>query len=198
MNARHWLLAGLLAGASTAQAVTIFSDNFDADTLGLNYNAFLGGWTVSDGTVDLIGAGFFDLHPGNGRYVDLDGSTGNAGVLSKSLMLTGGVTYSATFDLGGSRRGDTNVVDVAFGSTLDNFTLLSADGYTSATLMFTPGSTGLYSLSFANVGGDNLGAILDNVVVASQTAVIPEPSTYALMLGGLALVGALARRRNRI
>ncbi|HUG22966.1 MAG TPA: PEPxxWA-CTERM sorting domain-containing protein [Albitalea sp.] len=36
-----------------------------------------------------------------------------------------------------------------------------------------------------------------SAVVASQTAVIPEPSTYALMLGGLALVGALARRRAK-
>lgn len=194
MFVRHLVLAGLLASASAAQAVVVFSDDFNADTQGLNYTAFVNGWTVSDGSVDLIGTGFFDLHPGNGNYVDLDGSTGNAGVLSQSLSLTGGVTYTASFSLGGSARGDTNLVDVMFGTSLANFSLLSADPLATQTISFTPGSSGNYTLSFANAGGDNLGAILDNVVVS--TTAIPEPETYALMLAGLGVVLVAARRRK--
>jgi hypothetical protein len=195
MSLRHLLLAGLVAGASTAQAAVVFSDDFNADTLGLNYTGFVNGWTVSDGTVDLIGTGFFDLHPGNGNYVDLDGSTSNAGVLTQSLSLTAGVTYTASFSLGGSNRGDTNLVDVMFGTSLSNFTLLSADPLATQSISFTPGSDGTYTLSFSNGGGDNLGAILDNVMVS--TPAIPEPETYALMLAGLGLMAAVARRRRK-
>jgi hypothetical protein len=195
MSARHLVLAGLLAGASAAQAATVFSDDFNADTNALNQTTFVGGWTVANGTVDLIGAPppFFDLIPGNGHYVDLDGSTSNAGEFSKALSLTGGVTYTASFQLAGSHRGDTNVVDVSFGSSLATYTLASADPLGTLTLVFTPGASGSFSLTFANRGGDNLGALLDNVEVT--TAAIPEPSTYALMLAGLAGVGFVARRR---
>jgi hypothetical protein len=197
MSARHLILAGLLASASAAQALTIFADDFDADTNGLNKTSFVGGWTVANGTVDMIGAPppFFDLIPGNGHYVDLDGSTSNAGEFSKVLSLIGGVTYTASFQLAGSHRGDTNIVDVSFGASLGTFTLASADPLGTQTLVFTPGASGLFSLTFANRGGDNLGALLDNVEVA--TAVIPEPSTYALMLAGLAGIGFVARRRTQ-
>jgi hypothetical protein len=195
MRARHLVIAGLMAGASAAQAVTVFSDDFNADTNGLNATVFVGGWTVANGTVDIIGAPppFFDLIPGNGHYIDLDGSSSNAGEFSKALSLTGGVTYTASFQLAGSHRGDTNIVDVSFGSALGTYTLASPDPLGTQTLVFTPGASGIFSLTFANRGGDNLGALLDNVEVT--TAAIPEPSTYALMLAGLAGVGFVARRR---
>ena len=195
MLARSLILAGLLAGASAANAQIVFSDDFNADTQGLNKTSFVGGWTVGDGTVDMVGTGFFEFYPGHGNYVDLDGSTGNAGVFSKELSLTGGVTYTASFLLGGSTRGDSNLVDVGFGSSLASFTLLSADPLGARSIAFTPGSSGNYSLSFANAGGDNLGAILDDVVVS--TPAIPEPETYALMLAGLGAVGFVARRRRK-
>jgi hypothetical protein len=186
--------AGLLSGLCSVQAQVVFSDNFDADAQGLNYTAFVNGWTVGNGTVDLVGTGFFEFYPGNGNYVDLDGSTSDAGVLSRSLTLTGGTTYTATFSLGGSTRGDSNLVDVGFGTSLASFTLLSSDPLASQSLAFTPLSSGSYTLSFANFGGDNLGAILDNVVVS--TPAIPEPETYALMLAGLGAVGYASRRRK--
>jgi PEP-CTERM motif len=198
MKLRTLAFAAALMGAAQSHAVTIFSDDFNADALALNQTIFVGGWTVSDGAVDLIGAtGFFDFYPGNGRFVDLDGSSGNAGVFSKTLNLTAGVSYSASFVLAGSTRGDTNVVEVDFGTSAASYTLPSGAPFAvAAPVQFTPVVSGSYTLSFANQGGDNLGAILDNVAVESIGAPIPEPGTYALMLAGLVAVGAVARRRQ--
>lgn len=123
MFLRHIILAGLLAGASGAQADTvIFADDFDTTTA-LNKTVFPGGWTVTNGSVDVIGTDFIDVFPGNGNYVDLDGSTGDAGELSKSLILTGGLSYTAMFSLAGSHRGGSDIVDVMFGTASASFTL---------------------------------------------------------------------------
>lgn len=186
----------LSCGAAAAPAQVIFSDNFDANAVALN--AVPSGWTVTSGTVDIIGTGFFDLVPGNGIYIDLDGSTSDAGVLSRSLSLTGGTAYTATFVLAGSRRGDSNTVAASFGSSASSIVLASADGPTTYTLLFTPAASGSFALSFANQGGDNLGALLLSASVqgGGVTPAIPEPQTYALMLAGLAAVGAAVRRRK--
>lgn len=182
----------LSAFTSGAQAAVLFSDNFDSNATSLN--VVPAGWTVSNGTVDIIGNGFFDFYPGNGAYIDLDGSTNDAGALSQSFSLTGGVTYNASFTLGGSTRGDSNVVDVSFGSASQSFALASNDPLALFTLGFTPAADGSYALTFANQGGDSFGAILLNVGI---THAIPEPETYALMLAGLGMLGVVGRRRQK-
>lgn len=184
--------AMLLALPSVSQAA-VFTDNFDGDTLALNQTAFLGGWTVSSGTVDLIGdPAFFNFLPGNGRFVDLDGSTGNAGLFDKQLALGAATTYILSFDLAGSQRGDVNIVDVTFGTNTQTFTLNSADPFSTYTMAFTTNAAANYQILFDNKGGDNFGALLDNVNVAA----VPEPETYMMMLGGLGLIGFAARRRK--
>lgn len=187
------IAAALLALPSVSQAA-VFTDNFDGDTLLLNQTSFLGGWTVSSGTVDLIGdPAFFNFLPGNGRYVDLDGSTRDAGLFDKQLALGATTTYILSFDLAGSQRGDVNIVDVTFGTTTQTFTLNSADSFSTYTMAFTTNAAANYQILFDNKGGDNVGALLDNV---SVTAAVPEPETYAMMLGGLTLIGFASRRKQ--
>lgn len=191
MNSKIIALACASLVGAAAHAGPIFSDNFDGNTTGLN--KVPAGWTVSNGTVDIIGNGYFDFYPGNGAYIDLDGSTNNAGVLSRDFTLTGGVDYLATLWIGGGARGqNSNDVLVDFGSTSATRTFVANAPLAEWNIAFTPANTGIYTLSIANSGGDNIGAILTSV----QVSAVPEPGSWALTLAGLAALGFVARRRK--
>lgn len=186
------LTAALLA--TSAQAQIVFSDDFEANSLGLNLTP--AGWTITNGgTVDTLGPGLYsELCGGIGKCLDMDGSTGLAGALSRSFSLTAGTTYTLSFDIAGNRRGaGTETGTVMLGTSTLNYSLAdSVTAYQTMSLAFTPLTSGSYALSFANAGGDNYGAILDNVTL---TAAVPEPTSAALLLLGLSGVALLKRRR---
>ena len=184
--------------APTAQAGPILSDNFNSENGGLaqlNYTNFAN-FNVTAGSVDLIGNGSFDFYPGNGLYVDLDGSTGQAGTLTTKQTFAPG-TYTFSFDLAGSARGVDSDVVVNFGSFSHDFFLPSSQGYTLFTETVT--LTAPAQLSFRNVQPGDIGAILDNVTVtATPAAPVLEPSSLALLsLGGLALAARRRWKSNR-
>jgi hypothetical protein len=206
LNLKNFILASsilLTGGTLSAHATDIFKDNFNFENGGvgvLDYSSFAN-WTVTNGTVDLIGNGYFDFYPGNGLYIDLDGSTDQAGTLSttSAFNLNPG-TYTLSFDLGGSQRGDTNIVDVNLGSLYSGvFTLNSSDPLTQYQETFTVTSPTSADLSFHNLGGDNVGAILDNVDLQTSSSVVPEPKTWALFgLGLIGTAGFSLRRKKTI
>jgi MYXO-CTERM domain-containing protein len=181
------------AALATAAQADVFSDDFNAENGGaeaLNYNG-LTNWTVTNGTIDLIGnGGTFDFLPGNGLYIDLDGSSLDAGdMMSMSLFLTPG-TYTLTYDLAGSQRSGSPVdaVDVTFGNAATvNHVLGYSQGFTNYSISMTVVSGGNYTILFQDLGNDNQGALLDNVHVT-----VPAPGAAA-MLG----VGMLASSRRR-
>jgi hypothetical protein len=192
------LLLGLLVLPLPATAAQIiFFDDFDSENGGvpvLNYAGF-SQWAVSDGTVDLIGNGYFDFLPGHGLYVDMDGSTHNAGIMtSDSFTFIDGALYTLTFDLAGSHRGtaDSVVVMVTVGGLVNQvITLSSADGFTPYTITFIGSSAyGPGALSFAGVGGDNVGLLLDDVMLT-----VPDGGATLTLLGCALLGLGVVRRR---
>lgn len=194
MSMRNFLVAAALLGASAAShaAITIFSDNFDADRTTNNATAFVHGWTVSDGTVDVDGV--HNEMPGNGHYVDLDGSARRAGVLRNSFTAGAGGLYTLRFELAGNQRHwGADTVEVTFGTTRQTFVIGQSDPVTTRTLTFLPTTAGVYDFSFHNLGGDNRGAFLHQVSVTA----VPETDVYAMMLIGLVCVGLMAGRRER-
>ena len=182
-----------------ASASILFSDTFDASPVGLNVTPT--GWTSSGGTVDTIANGGFGITClGNvGNCVDLDGSTGSAGVLSPNVTfnLTAGTTYILTYNLSGNQRGGaSDTVDVSFGGLTNTHTLAPSDPFAQHSISLTPlSNVSGVTITFHNLGGDNVGAILDSVQVSSSTtSTTPEPSTFLLLAGGVGIV-ALRRRK---
>jgi predicted outer membrane repeat protein len=198
----------LLAGAAFAQAASagvVLQDDFNSDAQMLNWtgdavftsNAVLdtGGAIAS---TDLIGTNFFDFFPGNGNYVDLDGSTGygnvpTAGQLESNTSFGAG-TYTLTFDLGGNDRGAAaQTTVISLGDYSDAITLASGDPLAVHSLTFT--TTGGNLFFTENGPSDQQGNILDNVTLS--TAAVPEPMTWAMMLVGFGGMGAAMRTNRR-
>jgi hypothetical protein len=177
-------LALLLVGQANASIV--FSDNFNGYHGGVgvtNYTDFGGTWSVSVGSVDLIGNGYFDFLPGNGLYIDMDGSTNKPGTMvSRTISLNPG-DYVLSYQLAGShRRPDsvnlvTAVVNTSYTSRTES--LASNSPFTTFSDRFTvTGSDAVnVTISFAAGGvGDNMGMLLDNVKLEA----VPEPATIAI------------------
>lgn len=188
-----------------AAAATLFSDNFDADAAGLN--APLLNWTVGRGTIDVIGAGFFNFYPGNGRYVDMDGSTNSAGRIDTkdAFALVVGQSYRLSFSYGRNGISAETMRFGVSGSLAESFSLPASPPSNEP----VPATLQPFSLEFVaaassgriffdHAGGDNGGIILDNVLLESidRAAVVPVPAGLPLMLGGLVALGFAASRRR--
>lgn len=182
---------GLGLSSASSAATVIFSDNFDSEAYELN--ASLDNWTVSDGTIDVIGTGFFEL-AGPGTYLDLDGSTDNSGRITTnaSFSYTAGQQYELSFLYG--KNGDAaETLTFGFGDWTGSLSLVAGPlpGLTSAIFSFTALTSGTAGLFFENLGGDNQGTLLDDV----KLSVVPLPASGLMLIAGLAALAALRRRK---
>jgi hypothetical protein len=216
-------LFGLMVGGNvlTAQAATIFSDNFDSNAAD-SLNGSPAGWSVDIGVVDIIGAGgSFDWYPGNGSYIDLDGSAAEQGQLSamtNSFYNLAAGTYSLSFDYGINHNDGLADTDQIFAGVYDStlslisfITSVDANALNHGSSTFTS-----YSVSFVlasavtaaqffiagySVGPvDQSGGIIDNFKIAEvldATPEVPLPAGLLLLLSGLTGLGFLGRSRSK-
>jgi hypothetical protein len=206
------LSATMISGAlSSAGAGVIYSDNFNSDTPGLNTTP--SGWTLTQGSVDTIGAGTpYDFYPGNGLYIDLNGSTNQYGGIEETTYLFGPGTYSVAFNLGSSQGGQGGVdagstpkiTDIFFTDNSSSTQAVSLPStpadWTYQVLTFTltnPGYLVFQSATDPNIGSpanQDVGNILDNV----QVSTTPLPATWTMLLAGFIGLGFMAYRgRNK-
>jgi len=155
-----------------------FKDNFESDNNGvgeLNYTSFEN-WDVIDGAVDLVGEGFiydgvnFDFWPGNGQYIDLDGTTEKAGTfVSKTTFSLKPGNYVLEFSIAGSKRGDTNTVTVSLGNVYnESFTRESDEPFEKISRVISISESVNAKLTFSHSGGDQYGLLLDNVQLSTE------------------------------
>ena len=192
-----------------AMPALAFEDSFDLELgsgdgesgqSGLNYDDFAS-WTVSSGTVDLIASGDYgiDCADNLGKCVDLDGATGDAGILTSAPISLGPGTYHLSFELAGvadvfgsAAATDPNVVDVSVGDYfMAQITREHGDPFETFGGQIVVNEPTVVQIAFANQGGDNFGALLDNV------RLMPEPSALALVsFSGLILLAFPRQRRG--
>ncbi|MBC6432664.1 PEP-CTERM sorting domain-containing protein [Nostoc sp. HG1] len=186
---------------SAASVTTLLQDDFNQENNGvgtLNYNQFAN-FNVKNGSVDLIGNTLFNFLPGNGLYVDLDGSTGKAGTLESKTTFNfqAGDLVNLSFKLAGNQRNDgIESVAVSLGSLFnETFSLPKLQGFTTISRSFTVASATNATLKFVEAGGDNVGLLLDNV---NLTKSVPEPgSIMGLLAFGAFGATSLCKRKQQ-
>ncbi len=203
------ILVGLAAGTLLslgAKAGVIFEDNFDAEipdnvvlsNSDTNYNSFTN-WDVYGGTVDLVANGDWGLScaGGTGKCVDLDGSSGNAGIFSSHDITLDAGTYMLSFDISGNQRNGTNdTMGVNLGGFFNQaFSLAGSSPWETITHIFTVDVATTSNFVFNHDGGDNIGIMLDNVSLI-DSVIVSEPGSLALLGLGLAGLG-VARRKTK-
>jgi hypothetical protein len=220
------LAASMLAFTAQANADQVFFDGFESDAAGLSLTNLTNFTVTGGNTVDIVSAATAPGYGMSvtSNVVDLDGSPGPATLTSNSSFGFGaGNKVTLSFDVSGSQRGgvDDFLASIDFGSstalsswgadfgsgalvfdglTTNGLSMLntgvqSADPFKTWSLFFTAAQAGSLKFSFKTTSQDNIGPLLDNVAL-DVTAAVPEPATWAMMIGGFALVGASMRRRK--
>ena len=123
-----------------------------------------------EGCVDLHGNGYFDVQPGNGLYVDMDGSCQEAGTIEMKdpVQLIPGASYVVEFWLSGNQRWETSdSMDVTLGTVWgERFVLGTDDDFALYTRNVDVSDTMDVRLRFDHFGGDDQGILLDLVRIS--------------------------------
>lgn len=171
-------------------------------TYGPGFNPTLPGWSVTSGTVDVVlGSSLWGPAAEGALALDLNGY--NAGAISQTFATLAGQKYFVSYAYSRNPAGapDPATALLSVGSFSQLVTAASSGAFGSAFNVqwqnggfsfFATGPTS--TLTVASQVPSAGGVFFDNFSVQS----VPEPATWAMMIGGLGLVGGALRRRRSL
>lgn len=212
-------LAALSVGTANAAAIGFFDDFESYGPTQLNFNGF-DRLEVVNGTVDYIREPDFGLATPTGvGLVDMDGTAGDGGRLQARDAIADQRGFILAFDAAGNGRGgaadsltfgfdaapppgtfmrlfhDGQFQSIA-GPTFTLNSIAADQGWSHYQLSLRNFTQAFTARAFLETGSsDNLGPLVDNVRVV---AFIPEPATWAMMIGGFGVAGMSLRRRRTL
>jgi hypothetical protein len=216
MQRKLGLLAAAAALALSAPAGAVVFMNV-GDTVTLNYNGFVtpdgGGGTIAG----LTAKATFTVTAKSGNNYDFSYSIDNTSSVSSRVSVFG---FNVTPDVSSaSKLSGALFTSVTLDGNVPNLTgpdnlrvcfsqVNCAGGGGSGVLPADPPSTGTFRLTFASPQASidlsrffvRYQSITGVPGVESATGLgtaVPEPATWAMMLGGFGLIGAAMRRRQR-
>ena len=204
---------GTLSLSATSNNIASSSSIIVGDTAAhssavLDVTGVTGGFTLSSGqTLGGHGTVIGNLTFGSGAVLSPGNSVGTS-TFNGNLTLGSGV--SLVFDLAGTGASDKVIVSGGNLLTLNNqsisdFTFNLLSGYGVGIYTLIDDSTGTISGGLSttpgslteNLGGYNATLSLSGNNLLLTVAVVPEPGTWAMMLGGLALLVVIQYRRTK-
>ena len=171
-------------------------------TFGPGFSLPLPGWTVNSGNVDVTTTGTVWGPAADGQN-SLDINGWEAGTISQTFATVLGRTYTVSFDYSRNAAGapDPATATVSAGGvTLDVSAANDGSFGDAFNMVWKPdsftfvGTGNPTTLSLAATVEGNGGVFFDKVSVDA----VPEPATWALMIGGFGLAGAALRRRRTL
>jgi hypothetical protein len=221
---KTYLLAAVALSLTTPALASNLVTNGSFETVGAGFTGKTGffgnvtGWsgggaltfidyagTADDGSYLSVYRGFPATSPDGGKFVEADGDGPYRSALTQTIGgLTVGKSYTLKFYQAagqqvGSSGPTTEQWTGSFGERVQTSTLYSLpQGATGAwqaqTMTFTAdfASQVINFLATGTPGGGPSTSFIDGI---SLTESVPEPASWALMLGGFGFVGAATRRR---
>lgn len=170
----------------------------------LNHSTF-SNWSVTSGSVDLIHNGDYGIRCANnsGKCVDLDGGTLDAGTLTSDPISFAPGRYRISYQLAGveasfsaAGAADLNTVQISVGELFaESVTREPGAAFEQFGGTFDVTEPTTLPLVFQNLGGDNFGAIVDEIELTLVS--IPEPAAFT-MLPFVILSVSHSRPRRRV
>lgn len=177
--------------ASPASATTLVNGDFETGDFT--------GWTqfgnTGFSTVDTV-------NPFAGTFAASFGPVGSTGGITQTLSTVIGNVYTLSFYLANGTAFGPAIAGSSFSATVGSTTFsLPSDFFafdyapTPFTVIYTADSTST-AVTFTFRNDPNFW-YLDNVTIA-ETAAVPEPASWAMMVAGFGLIGGAARRRRKV